>query len=617
MPTLLDSLVIQLNLDGKNVAKGAQQAGKSLKTLEGQAGHTAGTLSEAGKTAADGFSRARTEALALLAVFTGGRSLKAFTSEITRTNAELGYTAQRLNMDPGNLYRMQRAVEAVGGSASEVGSSFQSMQQALTDPAHAAQLQNTMGQLGLRANDYVDAHGNIQQDILKRLNRSTQGMNQAAKNSLLQSLGMGPGEINEINLTTRAFDKLQAQLKDTAPTPQQIRDSQQLLSDWTAMTAETEKLGRSILGYLMPGIDKAVTSFTAWEKANEPLAKEIGETALAVGGLITILGGLATAKGLLMLFKIPGALKNASALKDAMFACDCEGGPGASGAKKGENAALTASEKTAKETAEAGARKGASKALPEMGTYLAKGADASGLIFRKWALRQGLRAIPIAGELYDLYGGALNKGESAAVDRLRARGAFGNNPFGKYSAAVAGIESGGRYDIMGGAGGKYAGKYQMSRDAINDAAKRLHEDAPSTDQFLKDPGMQERYFRAYTDMNRAYLSSHDATFSKLSENKQLAILGYAHNQGAGGALKWLHGGAVGHDAFGTAGTRYSDAISAALMGPDQQVAQNKTEIHVGDIHVTAHGNANGQQIARDVHTELKRILPHTAATGLA
>ncbi|WP_046901583.1 hypothetical protein [Gluconobacter oxydans] len=614
MPTLLDSLVIQLNLDGKNVAKGAQQAGKSLKTLEGQADHAAGTLSEAGKTAADGFSRARTEALALLAVFTGGRSLKAFTSEITRTTAELGYTAQRLNMDPGNLYRMQRAVEAVGGSASEVGSSFQSMQQMLTDPAHAAQLQNTMGQLGLQANDYVDAHGNIQQDILKRLNRSTQGMNQAAKNSLLQSLGMGPGEINLIDQTTSAFDKLQDQFKNVGPTPQQIKDSQQLLKDWTALTAQTEALGRSILGKLMPGLDRMVVDFTKLEQGHPHLVASIAGVTAAIVGLgsaatvtMALLGPLFAAK----------TLKRAAALKEAMCACDCEGGPGAGGAKKGENAALTASEKTAKETAEVGARKGASKALPEMGTYLAKGADASGVIFRKWALRQGLRAIPIAGELYDLYGGALNKGESAAVDRLRARGAFGNNPFGNYSAVVAGIESGGRYDKMGGAGGKYAGKYQMSRDAINDAAKRLHEDAPSTDQFLKDPGMQERYFRAYTDMNRAYLSSHDATFGKLSEDKQLAILGYAHNQGAGGALKWLHGGAVGHDAFGTAGTRYSDAISAALATPQQQTAQNKTEIHVGDIHVTAHGNASGQQIARDVHTELKRILPHTAATGLA
>jgi len=598
MPTLLDSFVIQLNLDGKNVAKGAQQAGKSLKSLEKQADHTAGTLSDAGKTAADGFSRARTEALALLAVFTGGRSLKAFTSEVTRTNAELGYTAQRLNMEPSNLYRMQRAVEAVGGSASEVGSSFQSMQQMLTDPAHAAQLQNTMGQLGLRANDYVDAHGNIQQDILKRLNRSTQGMNQAAKNSLLQSLGMGPGEINLIDQTTSAFDKLQDQFKNVGPTPQQIKDSQQLLKDWTALTAQTEALGRSILGDLMPGLDRMVVGFTKLEQEHPHLVAGIaGVTAsiVALGSAATVtmalLGPLFAAK----------TLKSAVALKEAMCACDCEGGPGAGGAKKSGKAA----EKEIK-----GGKRFA---------YLEEGMDASGRLGgRKLALRTALKAIPWLGELMMLMDPTeVNKGESAAVDRLRARGAFGNNPFGKYSAAVASIESGGRYDIMGGAGGKYAGKYQMSRDAINDAAKRLHEDAPSTDQFLKDPGMQERYFRAYTDMNRAYLSSHDATFSNLSENKQLAILGYAHNQGAGGALKWLHGGSVGHDAFGTAGTRYSDAISAALMGPDQQVAQNKTEIHVGDIHVTAHGNANGQQIARDVHTELKRILPHTAATGLA
>ncbi|UMM08415.1 hypothetical protein MKW11_14700 [Gluconobacter frateurii] len=575
MPTLLDSLVIQLTLDGKDVATGAQQAGKSLKSLEGQADHTAGTLSDAGKTAADGFSQARTEALALLAVFTGGRSLKAFTSEITRTNAELGYTAQRLNMDPGNLYRMQQAIKAVGGDASEVASSFQTMQQMMVNPASAAQLQTTMGQLGLKADDYADANGNIREDLLKRLNRSTQGMNQTAKNSLLQSLGMGPGEINLIDQTTDAFDKLQNQFKGVGPTAQQIKDSQQLLKDWTALTAQTAALGRSILGDLMPGIDSVVVKITEWEKANPELAKEIGEVTLGVVALGTALGALATAKGVLTLLKLPAALKAANAAKNGETALS-GGGLGMIG--RAGIAGLVGSE-------------------------LWHPTDAGGPV-EQWALKN-------IGD----------KGKTGSAIRWffgdKSKPLDTGDKFSTFADKVSGIESGGRYDLMGGAGGKYAGKYQMSRDAINDAAKRLHEDGPSTDQFLKDPGMQERYFRAYTDMNRAYLSSHDAMFSKLSEDKQLAILGYAHNQGAGGALKWMHGGAVGHDAFGTAGTKYSDAITAALATPQQQVAQNKTEVHVGDIHVTAHGNANGQQIARDVHTELKRILPHTAATGLA
>ena len=49
-----------------------------------------------------------------------------------------------------------------------------------------------------------------------------------------------------------------------------------------------------------------------------------------------------------------------------------------------------------------------------------------------------------------------------------------------------------------------------------------------------------------------------------SRLEQLKILGYAHNQGAGGAAKWLRTGRVGRDAFGTAGTKYYDALGTAL-----------------------------------------------------
>ncbi|MFT8952973.1 MAG: phage tail tip lysozyme [Gluconobacter sp.] len=559
MPTLLDSLVIQLNLDGKNVAKGAQQAGKSLKTLEGQADHTAGTLSEAGKTAADGFSRARTEALALLAVFTGGRSLKAFTSEITRTNAELGYTAQRLNMDPGNLYRMQKGIEAMGGTAGEAAASMQSMQQALTDPESAARLMNTMGNLGLRSSDYMSADGqNITEDILKKLNRSTQGMNQIAKNSLLQSLGFGPGEINEINLTTRAFDKLQAQLKDTAPTPQQIRDSQQLLSDWTAMTAETEKLGRSILGDLMPGIDKAVTAFTAWEKANEPLAKEIGETALAVGGLITALGGLATAKGLLTLLRLPKMLSVAGGAVEAGTGLGLLGTAGVMA-----------------------------------GGLIAGKATETGGPVEQWAKRK----LGDSNAVRWFFGDHERGSAKQAMTMLQGMGFSRNAALG----VVGNIAQESRFDpnARGDHGTAY-GLGQWHNDRVEEILKGTGID-------VRDASFEDQ-IKAYAWELKHGTDGGARKAGRLLDNPNISAWDAIHAVRAYGERPADVNGTEDYN-------RYLLATQAA--SPPQQTAQNKTEIHVGDIHVTAHGNANGQQIARDVHTELKRILPHTAATGLA
>jgi len=600
MANVIDSLVIQLGLDGRGVAKGAQQASKSLDQVERSATKTQSALTESGKAAADGFSRARTEALALLAVFTGGRTLKAFTSEITRSNAELGYMAQRLNLDPRRLYQMQRAVMAVGGSAQEVGASFQAMQGMLVDPAQAGNLQRVMAQLGVT--NYTDQRGHIRQDILRQLNRSTQGMDQGVKNTLLSQLGIGPGEINLIDQTTAAFDKLQDQFRNTGPTSDQVRDSQQLLKDWVDLTTTTEGLGRAILGDLSPAIDGVVTKITAWEKENPDLAKHIGEITLGVVALGTALGAVGTAvTGIMAIRGIKALLMggaNIEALRSAACGCECEGGPAGAAKRAGQ---ATEAE-----------RMGGGKLSP----YLAEGTDAAGghLTLGRAALLAtrltGWGAVAYSA----LHADSLNKGESAAVDRLRARGAFGSDPFGAYARSVAGIE-GARYDQMGGAGGKYAGKYQMGAGAIQDAARRLHEAVPTQDQFLHDPAMQERFFKAYTEQNAAVLNSKSADFRNASQTRQYAILAYAHNQGAGGALNWMRTGQVGHDAFGTAGTRYSDAATAAIRA--QGAAGNithTTEVHVGDVHIHANTD-NPQQLARDFHQELRRTLPLINAQG--
>lgn len=53
-------------------------------------------------------------------------------------------------------------------------------------------------------------------------------------------------------------------------------------------------------------------------------------------------------------------------------------------------------------------------------------------------------------------------------------------------------------------------------------------------------------------------------YRNLSPEEKLKVLGYAHNQGAGGAAKWLETGKVRSDAFGTKGTMYSQTIGTHL-----------------------------------------------------
>lgn len=163
-----------------------------------------------------------------------------------------------------------------------------------------------------------------------------------------------------------------------------------------------------------------------------------------------------------------------------------------------------------------------------------------------------------------------------------------------YRNTLAKIESGGKYDVPGGSGEYYDGRYQMGGPAKEDAARILgipypgHSNNPNDPRrvaFRKNPELQERMFAAYTLANHGYLSSNQTYQSKQTTEQKLQILGYAHNQGAGGAAKWLSTGRVGKDGFGTSGTAYSDALARNFKNkanpyPNQQ-AQSPAQITPG------------------------------------
>ena len=161
-------------------------------------------------------------------------------------------------------------------------------------------------------------------------------------------------------------------------------------------------------------------------------------------------------------------------------------------------------------------------------------------------------------------------GDSAKSNKpydIAASIGFSKEDWDIYRNVVGKIESGNKYDIAGGSGGHYDGRWQLGDAAKTDAASYLgeqyagHGDAARR-AFQKDGDMQERYFAAFTAKNHSYLSGNPA-YDKLSTREKFQVLGYAHNQGAGGASDWLTTGEVRRDGFGTAATKYSTALAEA------------------------------------------------------
>ena len=149
----------------------------------------------------------------------------------------------------------------------------------------------------------------------------------------------------------------------------------------------------------------------------------------------------------------------------------------------------------------------------------------------------------------------------------------GPNPFGEraldiYGQSVGQIESGNRYEITGGYNNHYQGRYQMGRDALADVG--VGYTAADREAFLANPEAQDAAFRAFTLQNHATLSRLSRRYREMLRTEQLGILGYAHNQGAGGAIDYLRTGTAGRDGFGTNPEIYINAVRNGLSAGQTQ-----------------------------------------------
>jgi hypothetical protein len=154
---------------------------------------------------------------------------------------------------------------------------------------------------------------------------------------------------------------------------------------------------------------------------------------------------------------------------------------------------------------------------------------------------------------------------AVAADELYKKLGITLEQWNLYRNSIAYIESGGKYNVIGGSSKHYDGRYQMGRDAKKDGAKIANipdpgHNAQQREKFRNDPALQEKLFTGFTIANHNKLMK-NPIYKKASNERKLEILGYAHNQGAGGANNWVNTGNIRSDRFGTKGTKYTDTIS--------------------------------------------------------
>ena len=149
--------------------------------------------------------------------------------------------------------------------------------------------------------------------------------------------------------------------------------------------------------------------------------------------------------------------------------------------------------------------------------------------------------------------------------------------FNAYKQGVADIE-GARYNQMGGAGGRFAGRYQMGSGEIASAAAIMGLQNPSRDEFLNNPELQEKIYMGRTIlMNRRMMQLSDQYRSIKSNQERLAVLAGAQ-LGEGNLTDYLAGKTVADSAgveiqrwINSAKSRLAQASSGTFTPPPAPV----------------------------------------------
>jgi hypothetical protein len=473
----------------------------------------------------------------------------SFAGSLTRTSATLDLPVKQTQ-------EWSKAFERAGFGADAFGQSYRGVNKAALEArAYGAGPATGIAQL-YGINLHASNLSVMKQvaDLVKRLH--DEGQNVETQSQVLRAFNIAEDQLPLWQRGGAAIQELHDQEERAGVvTDELVARGYKLEGSLIGLGQAAEKAGHTIAGDLQPTLQPVIDSFKTWldELDKNPAAMKGIETGAEI--LAGVLGGpflfriaMLTARftGLrAAIVGVAAALELPAAAVTGLGAL--LGGLGYLGAKgynkSIENQGIMVDPLTGTITPVPGAR-------PPPFKQEQHGMGTTGEWFGKTWLGRKLWGEPPAAA----------PGPQGALSGIGATQA----QYDVFRSSIAGIESGGRYGIMGGSSNRFAGKYQMGAQEIAETAGRLGEPVPTRDQFLSDPAMQERFFANYTEDHDRWLMANSARYRNETVPEKLATLGYAHNQGAAGAARYLATGAPGSDAFGTSGTAYSSAISRNL-----------------------------------------------------
>lgn len=283
MPTVIDSLVVKLGLDAKDLDSKSPVAERKLKGIETQADKTVKSFENIAKTAGT-----------FLALIGGTMAIKKFTLDTIDSAAALGRFAQNLGLSVETISAWGHAAEELGGSAKSVQGTMDMLSRAQTELRLTGQssLVPYLAALGVALADTAGKARPVD-DVLLDLSDRFSHMDRTTANNMGRMMGIDQDTMNLLLQSRRELElTIKRQKEHNAVTKQQADEARKQQRSIADLKQTWEAFGRSLLAQASPALEKLLDlllRFGNWVQQNQEFIVDFLKV-LAVGlGAIALL----------------------------------------------------------------------------------------------------------------------------------------------------------------------------------------------------------------------------------------------------------------------------------------------------------------------------------------
>lgn len=275
MATMIDALYVGLGLDPSAFIKGQKQTMASLAKTRESAVKEGKEIERSLDSAGEAVERLARNTLKLLAIFTGGRAIGQFATDIGRADAAMGRMGDRLGVAPGRIAAFDNAVKRIGGSAGEGAASFQRLSDTINELRTSgnssalpvfAKLQATSGQQ-IRLNGKLeDSFG----DLAEAAKGTAEKVGASQASYLLRQAGYSEATVNLLLKGRAAVEKALTRSQRQGLVSKADADAAQHLGEqYEDLSDRITDFARKISTALTPVITDLMRKFGDWLDQNK------------------------------------------------------------------------------------------------------------------------------------------------------------------------------------------------------------------------------------------------------------------------------------------------------------------------------------------------------------